>query len=151
MVAAIGVGGPRPVEAYVGPWSPRVRLRLPVVEGPGTLSIVCIDEAGNRSVPSDIEYVLDSSAPPVGPNGSGLVINNGDSFTNERSVRLAITAVDNRGGSGLDAMAIGSDALDCADANYEPLGTSLPGNSPPVKLNTSSRSAYATERVTRLL
>ena len=34
---------------------------------------------------------------------------------------MAITAVDNRGGSGLDAMAIGSDALDCADANYEPL------------------------------
>ena len=60
VVAAIGVGGPGPVEAYVGPWSPRVRLRLPVVEGPGTLSIVCIDEAGNRSVPSDIEYVLDA-------------------------------------------------------------------------------------------
>ena len=87
-VGATVPGAPGSVEAYVGRWSPRVRLRLPVVEGPGTLSIVCIDETGNRSAPSDIEYVLDTSAPPVGPSTSLVTVTPKQRGTTGQKVRM---------------------------------------------------------------
>ena len=102
------------------PYAPLVTASVINSDGPGTVEITCTDQAGNTSDPTTVNFRLDTVNPLTGPGGSSVRINSGDTYTNQGIVSLAITGIDNVGGSGIAQVAIANGNIDCATASYQP-------------------------------
>ncbi len=101
------------VEAYDGPPSQALALRLVGGDGPRQLTLVCHDPAGNAGAPAALQVELDTTPPSI----TSLVLAEGAAFSASHIVSLEIDSADV--GSGVVGTAISENpALDCASADY---------------------------------
>ena len=97
-------------------YTPLVAVPVANQDGPGKISVVCGDQAGNLSDPFEVNFTLDTEDPPA--NLNWVRINADEAYTNGASVALTIQGIDDVNGSGIHRVAVTNGNIDCQTAQY---------------------------------